>query len=93
MVYDITNPQTLDDISSFWINEVLSYGEEGVTKLLIGNKSDDVENRCVAEDLGQALADTNNMLFAESSAKDGSNVYKSFEDLGLFLMKKKEYFF
>jgi Ras-related protein Rab-1A len=40
VVYDITHPQSFDNIEKYWINEIESYADKNVEMLLLGNKSD-----------------------------------------------------
>jgi Ras-related protein Rab-1A len=41
MVYDITNRSSLENLKSFWLNEVESYADQSIELGLIGNKIDD----------------------------------------------------
>jgi len=40
MVYDVTDPHSLDDIKQFWLPEAYNYCDKGIDVLLLGNKID-----------------------------------------------------
>lgn len=40
MVYDLTEPSSLEDIENFWVPEAFNYCDKGIDVLLLGNKSD-----------------------------------------------------
>jgi len=40
MVYDLTEPASLDDLETFWIPEAYNYCDKGIKVLVMGNKSD-----------------------------------------------------
>ena len=79
VVYDVTRIETFDALPG-WLNEIEKHGKEGVMKILVGNKSDLVDQRKVGYEKAKEIAEGNKMLFYETSAKDTSNVDKLFED-------------
>merc|ERR1711977_304305 len=64
-----------------WIGEIDKYGKEDVNKLLLGNKCDLTSKRVVMFDDGKELADSLNMRFIETSAKNSHNVELAFDTL------------
>ncbi len=40
MVYDVTDPSSLEDIEQFWIPEAYNYCDRSIDVILLGNKSD-----------------------------------------------------
>lgn len=40
MVYDMTEPSSLEDIENFWIPEAFNYCDKNTKVLLLGNKCD-----------------------------------------------------
>ena len=40
MVYDLTEPSSLEDIEQFWIPQAYNYCDKNIKVLLLGNKSD-----------------------------------------------------
>ena len=75
LTYDITNEQSFSSID-FWIKELKYKVEnENMILFLVGNKSDaSDEERKVPKSKGKKFADENNMLFFETSAKNGDGV-------------------
>ena len=77
LVYDITRKETFDHITK-WLNEVKSNGSKDICCILIGNKKDLEEQRQVKYEEGKELAEKNNFLFIETSAKTAENVEQAF---------------
>lgn len=76
-VYDVTNQNSYNQISK-WSLDIANYCNENVHKILIGNKSDLVEQRVIDYDQGLKLANQHQIKFFETSAKDGKSVNDSF---------------
>ena len=77
LVYDITKHDTFDHINR-WIKEIHTHGSKDVCCMLIGNKKDLEEQRQVKYEEGKELAEKNNFLFLETSAKTAENVEQAF---------------
>ncbi len=80
IVYDITNKSSFNSVHS-WVQDVDQYSTLGITKLLIGNKSDETSSRQVTFEEGQELANMYKMQFIETSAKENTNVKEAFYSL------------
>ncbi len=80
VVYDVTNALSFANVRH-WINEVDRYASGNVEKLLIGTKSDLTVDRVIDYNTGKELADSYNMRFMETSAKDDKNVNEAFSML------------
>ena len=74
----LRNPQASFDHLSSWIKDVDLYSGEEVTKLLIGNKDDVRDAKCVDADVAREFARDHNMLFMEASAMRATNVAAAF---------------
>ena len=85
LVYDITSRESFEYIPK-WVKEIKQYNES-FSIMLIGNKIDDEENRIISFEEGKKFADDNNMVFFETSAKNGENVNKAFIYYGNKLME------
>jgi len=77
VVYDITDAESFNNVKQ-WLSEIERFACEGVNKLLVGNKSDLVQKRAVSTEQAKQLADTLNIPFLETSAKNATNVEKAF---------------
>ena len=77
VVYDVTDKESFKNIDT-WMNEIEKHASDNVSRILCGNKSDLDDSRAVSTDEGKELADTYNIRFIESSAKDNSNVEEAF---------------
>ena len=60
-----------------WLHEIDRYASENVNKLLVGNKSDK-PGRQVETDQAKEFADSVNIPFLETSAKNATNVEDAF---------------
>ena len=84
-MYDVTRPDTFSHLAQ-WLNEIEMYapgGGKNVVKLLVGNKSDLVNDRAVSTKEGEAWARSKGMLFLEASAKNQDNVKAVFDEVVL----------
>ena len=77
IVYDITSSKSFQRAKS-WIGELHRQANPDIVIALAGNKSDDASNRLVTYDEAFILAEKNNLIFFETSAKDGHNVDELF---------------
>ena len=90
LLYDITRPQTLDNISE-WVNIVRQKGGE-IPIMLVGSKIDlGEEQREITREFGIQIAEKHKMnSFGEISSKTGQNVTKTFEVLTELTLEKTE---
>jgi len=77
LVYDVTDQVSFNNARQ-WLTEIDKFACGNVMKLLVGNKTDLATKRVVDFNQGKGFADQFNLPFIEASAKDGSNVEKSF---------------
>lgn len=77
MVYDVTDAESFRNVAQ-WLHEIDKYASSGVNKLLVGNKSDLTAKRQVTFEEAKEFADSMNMEFIETSAKQSSNVDRAF---------------
>jgi len=87
IMYDITNPGSLDSINK-WYEETQSYLQTSTPKLLVGNKLDRVNERAVASQKGEELAERLGMQFIETSAKNSTNVKQAFETMTRMIIRQ-----
>jgi len=89
VVYDITRRESFNNIVK-WLEEVKEHCNTEVAVVLIGNKCDLEEERQVSYKEGETLANENNMLFLETSAKLAQNVEQAFIKTGETVLDKLE---
>jgi small GTP-binding protein len=89
LIFDLTNRTSFDNLEK-WIEDVLSFGPEGVKFLLIGNKSDLDDDRVVSYIEAVNLAKRFDTNYIEVSAKTGNNVASVFEELTKLMVSKEE---
>ncbi|SBS81643.1 ras-related protein Rab-5C, putative (RAB5c) [Plasmodium malariae] len=86
IVYDITNKKSFEGAKG-WIHELKSVHSNDIIIALAGNKNDLESNRVVDREvkkkeayihLAESFANSNNILFIETSAKTGNNVNELF---------------
>ena len=81
LIYDVTNLQTFENVK-IWVNQIREEANPHVLIYLAGNKIDvDEKNKVVKTEEGKKIAEEFNLPFYETSAKNGVNVNKVFEDI------------
>jgi small GTP-binding protein len=80
LIYDVTNQNSFNNIKN-WISQIKENTSEKVKICLVGNKCDMDENRKIAYEDGQKLADEYGLKFFETSAKNNLNVEETFKFL------------
>ena len=73
VVFDLTNHESFDSLP-LWIENYYRNGPEQKNIILIGNKKDMIEERQVTQEEAELFSQTNNMIYFETSAKDGDNI-------------------
>ena len=73
IVFDITNHESFDALP-LWIENFYKNGPEQKNIILIGNKNDLTDLRQVTQQEAEAFSETNNMMYFETSAKEGDNI-------------------
>jgi small GTP-binding protein len=87
-VYDITQRKSFEDIQE-WLDDVKKYCQDKLPHfVLIGNKNDLEENRLVTKQEGKTFAETNGMIFFETSAKNAQDIGSVFEQTTLYIMQE-----
>ena len=84
----------IDDRGSFdslemWIDEVKSKAEEGILKVVLGNKIERTDRK-VMQSEGEAFAKKHQALYVETSAMEDKNVKEAFSSIAELLMKRQK---
>ena len=77
VVYDVTEMESFNNVKQ-WLHEIDRYASENVNKLLVGNKSDLTSKRQVETESAKEFAESVNIPFLETSAKNATNVEDAF---------------
>ncbi|MCY3410922.1 MAG: GTP-binding protein [Candidatus Heimdallarchaeota archaeon] len=91
VVYDLTKKESFDNIVH-WIDDIKKYCDE-VPLVVIGNKSDLIDERALTEVQGKEMAETlrarwsKDIHFIETSAKQDIGVTQAFMDLAESILK------
>jgi GTPase SAR1 family protein len=84
LFFDLTDRLTFEHTID-WLAEIHDHTEDDITIMLVGNKVDLVqespESRKISESEAKSFAEKNNLLYSETSAKNGFNVKEAFENL------------
>jgi len=80
IVYDITKKSSFENVDS-WLNDLKLNNNENINIILIGNKSDLEEKREISVEIGEKKAINNKIGFIETSAKNGNNIEKVFDEM------------
>lgn len=78
IVYDITNRSSFTNVKHY-LHQIKEYTPNNICILLIGNKTDLLDQREISTEEAQTFASENNLLFKETSALKGENVTEAFE--------------
>ncbi|XP_033114360.1 ras and EF-hand domain-containing protein homolog isoform X2 [Anneissia japonica] len=76
-----------------WMNSIEENAEDGVVKMMIGNKTDLVQKqelKPVKDDVARKFAETYNCSFMETSAKSGDNVLRAMYIMARYLLDKED---
>lgn len=88
IIYDITNYISFKNISH-WIEECKKHLESNdIPIILLGNKVDLIEKRCISIDEAKNFAEKNNLLFFETSAKENNNIESIFHNLTKYILNQ-----
>ncbi|KAL0479752.1 Ras-related protein Rab [Acrasis kona] len=80
IVYDVTDSKSFEGLR-YWIKNIEENAPDNVQKVLVGNKADLLDRRCVTKEEGSQFAEEHKLEFYEASAKDNFGVSEAFLDL------------
>ena len=73
IVFDLTSHESFDALP-IWIENYYKNGPDKKNIILIGNKKDLIDKRQVSQEEAETFSEINNMMYFETSAKDGENI-------------------
>ena len=77
IVFDLTSMKSFDSVIE-WLSDVQTLSHPNSVVILVGNKCDLTDKRSVSRKEAEALAERNNILYFETSAKDGTLINEIF---------------
>lgn len=86
LIYDVTDARTFENVET-WHKTVTEHANDDAQIFLVGNKSDDEENRQVSYEQGTQMAAKLGVPFLEASAKTNANVDSIFYELASVIQK------
>ena len=81
IVYDITRPETFNNIKDYWYESVVTQGLDGIICCIVGNKSDLIEYENVDRNEVKEFCDEINAILKFVSAKDNYCIEELFNEL------------
>jgi Ras-related protein Rab-10 len=87
LVYDVTQARSFENINK-WLRNIDDHASDDVVKMLVGNKCDMDDKRCISKTRGDALAREHAIPFLETSAKNNVNIEKAFFEMARLVLKK-----
>lgn len=90
LTYDVTNEKSLESLN-YWIDELKNkIDQDKIVLCLAGNKCDkETYDKKVQYSTAKALADSNKMIFFETSAKNDIGIKEIFHSLAKKIYEKK----
>ena len=86
IVFDLSNHDTFEGLE-YWIKELKDYAPQNIEILIVGNKSDLLNERSVNEEEIKNFTE-HKYLYFEVSAKDGNNISLAFDKLRIAITEK-----
>lgn len=77
LLYDVTDSITFQNVKQ-WVIQIREYSPKEVILILVANKVDSNKREVLREE-GEEFAEEKNMIYIETSAKDGKNVKEAFD--------------
>lgn len=86
LVFDLSNPESLNSLKNYWINAVLENSDNSVNFILVGNKID-LSSKINYQDVWD-LCKKYNMKYIEASAINNTNIINIF-NIACLIIKEK----
>ena len=80
IAFDVTDQKTFDNIKN-WIDSINEHADQGIPRILVGNKNDMVDDRKVSLESAKATAEKYNLKYFDVSAKTDTNIKECMEEI------------
>ena len=87
IVFDVCDTTSFTNLN-YWMTSIQNQNGMNLTRLLIGNKTDLIDNRVISYTQASELADHYDIPYIETSAKNNNNIEKVFVDLAKTLIRQ-----
>ena len=89
IVFDVTDQCSFDKLDHWW-GEIQDNANANCAVIILGNKCDLEENRCISYEQAMEYANKNGLSYIETSAKEDINVVQAFDKVieSKYLFKK-----
>jgi Ras-related protein Rab-11A len=89
LVYDVTYSKSFASVRD-WLQCFREQADPQAAIILIGNKTDCAERREVSFEEGKSYAESEHMLFIETSALNGTNIPEAFQMLTAEALERRD---
>ena len=83
IAFDITNAESFENVKT-WMNSIYKHADPNIAKVLVGNKTDLEDQRCVNKNEAQKIAQEHGMEYFETSARNNENI----QEVMFYIMDK-----
>ena len=90
LVFDLTDQKSFNDLKKNWLSDVKNYADKNVEIAIVGNKLDLINERKVTQSQVANFCRENKYKYFETSAKEGTNILRIFEELSFVLATNDE---
>jgi len=89
LMYDVSDRRSFDDLNA-WLEEIKQNSmNENISIILVGNKID-FKYRNISTEQASKFAKDNDLLYCETSSKEGLNIESPFEKITKEIISKKQ---
>lgn len=88
IVYDVTRKTSFDHLDR-WFNDLYKNCGGDIPIILVGNKTDLIDERVISTEQGKQYARQKDVTFYETSAKTGENIVDVMEELAKTIFSEK----
>ena len=88
VAFDMTEQESFKNVTG-WMESISQNADDGIAKILVGNKVDLEDSRVVPREKAESLASSYGINYYETSAKANINIEECLEDIIEQSIKKK----